>query len=211
MTIGVGDEMTNPPGLSGTQEERQRRRIAQLYASDAQFQAANPVAGVIEAVQRPGLRLATVLQMLAEGYADRPALGQRMREEVRDPVTGRSTTRLLPSFETITCAELWAQVQAVAAAWHQDQTFPVKAGEFVASVGFAGPEYLIIDLVSAYLGLVSVPLQHSAPASVLRPIIDETEPRVLATGAAYLDLAVESALQSPSLRHLVVFDYHPES
>ena len=200
MTIDVRD----------TQEERLRRRIAALYASDPQFQGANPVPGVIEAVQRPGLRMATVLQMLAAGYADRPALGQRTREVVRDPVTGHTSTRLLPGFETISYGELWAQVQAVAAAWHHDETFPVNPGEFVASVGFAGPEYLIIDLVCAYLGLVSVPLQHSAPASVLRPIIDETEPRVLATGAAYLDLAVESALQSPSLRHLVVFDYQPD-
>ncbi|HXO23443.1 MAG TPA: carboxylic acid reductase, partial [Streptosporangiaceae bacterium] len=49
-----------------------------------------------------------------------------------------------------------------------------------------------------------------APVSVLKPIIDEVEPRVLAAGAAYLDLAVESALQSASLRHLVVFDYQPQ-
>lgn len=32
---------------------------------------------------------------------------------------------------------------------------------------------------------------------------------MLAAGAQYLDLAVESALQSASLRHLVVFDYQP--
>jgi fatty acid CoA ligase FadD9 len=196
--------------VSGTQEERLRHRVAQLYASDPQFPAADPLPTVIEAIQRPGIRLAAALQTLVEGYADRPAVGQRMREVVRDPVTGRTVTRLLPGFETISYGELWAKVRAVATAWHQDETFPVNPGEFVASVGFAGPEYLIIDLVCAYLGLVSVPLQNSAPASVLRPIIDETEPRVLATGAAYLDLAVESALQSPSLRHLVVFDYQPE-
>lgn len=35
------------------------------------------------------------------------------------------------------------------------------------------------------------------------------EPRVLAVSAAYLGLAVEAALDSPSLRHLVVFDYQP--
>jgi fatty acid CoA ligase FadD9 len=200
MTIGVG----------GEQEERLRRRIAELYASDPQFRETNPLPTVIEAAQRPGLRFAAVLQTLAEGYADRPAVGQRVREVVRDPVTDRASTRLLPSFETISYGELWARVRALAAAWHQDETFPVNPGEFVASVGFAGPEYLIIDLVCAYLGLVSVPLQNSAPVSVLRPIIEETEPRVLATGASYLDLAVESALQSRSLRHLVVFDYQPQ-
>ena len=54
---------------------------------------------------------------------------------------------------------------------------------------------------------MSVPLQHNAAVSQLRPIIAETEPKVIAVGAEYLDLAVESALESPSLRRLLVFDY----
>jgi fatty acid CoA ligase FadD9 len=57
---------------------------------------------------------------------------------------------------------------------------------------------------------VAVPLQHNAPVSRMEPIIAEVEPRVLAVSAEYLDLAVESALNSASLRHLVVFDYQPE-
>jgi fatty acid CoA ligase FadD9 len=165
---------------------------------------------VIDAARRPGLRLAPILQTLVEGYADRPALGQRARELVLDPATGRTTTRLLPSFETISYGDMWTRVRAVSTAWRHDETSPVNPGDFVATVGFAGPDYLTVDLVCAYLGLVSVPLQHSAPVSVLKPIIDEIEPRVLAAGAAYLDLAVESALQSASLRHLVVFDYQPQ-
>jgi fatty acid CoA ligase FadD9 len=56
---------------------------------------------------------------------------------------------------------------------------------------------------------VSVPLQHNAPVSRLAPIIAEVEPRVVAVSAEYLDLAVASALDSTSLRHLVVFDYQP--
>lgn len=210
MTIGVRGEFSNPPGWSDTRAERRARRIAQLYASDPQFQATNPLPSVIDAARRPGLRLAPLLQTLVEGYADRPALGQRARELVLDAATGRTTTRLLPSFETISYGDLWTRVRAVSAAWRHDETSPVKPGDFVATVGFAGPDYLTVDLVCAYLGLVSVPLQHSAPVSVLKPIIDEIEPRVLAAGAAYLDLAVESALQSASLRHLVVFDYQPQ-
>ncbi|HEY1442046.1 MAG TPA: AMP-binding protein, partial [Mycobacterium sp.] len=210
MTIGVRGEISNPPGLSGTRAERRARRIAQLYASDPQFQAANPLPSVIDAARRPGLRLAPLLQTLVEGYAGRPALGQRARELVLDPATGRTTTRLLPSFEAISYGDLWTRVRAVSAAWRHDVTSPVNPGDFVATVGFAGPDYLTVDLVCAYLGLVSVPLQHNAPVSVLRPIIDEVEPRVLAAGAAYLDLAVDSALQSASLRHLVVFDYQPQ-
>jgi fatty acid CoA ligase FadD9 len=195
------------PDFDGAQLRQRERRIAELYASDHQFQAARPLPGVIEAARRPGLRLGEVFQTLFEGYADRPALGQRARELVVDPRSGRTTTRPVPSFETISYGELWTQVQAVAAAWHRDETSPLNPGDFVATVGFAGPSYLTVELVCAYLGLVSVPLQHSAPPSVLKPIIEEIEPRVLAAGAAYLDLAVESALQSTSLRHLVVFDY----
>jgi fatty acid CoA ligase FadD9 len=209
MTTDVRSEIANPSGSSDTRAERRARRIAQLYASDPQFRAAEPIPEVIDAARRPGLRLPEVIETLIEGYADRPAVGQRARE-VLNPATGRNTTRLLPSFATVSYGELWTRVRAVAAALRRDETSPVNPGDFVATVGFAGPDYLTVDLVCAYLGLVSVPLQHSAPVSVLKPIIDEIEPRVLAAGAAYLDLAVESALQSGTLRHLVVFDYQPQ-
>jgi fatty acid CoA ligase FadD9 len=210
MTTDVRSEVANPPGSSDTRAERRARRIAQLYASDPQFQAAEPIPDVIDAARRPGLRLPEVIETLVAGYADRPALGQRARELVLDPATGRTVTRLLPTFETISYGDLWTRVRAVAAAWRRDETSPVNPGDFVATIGFAGPSYLTVELACAYLGLVSVPLQHSAPPSVLKPIIDEIEPRVLAAGAAYLDLAVESVLQSASLRHLVVFDYQPQ-
>ena len=144
-----------------------------------------------------------------DGYADRPALGQRTRELVTDPTTGRTSTRLLPSFETISYRELWQRVGAIATALRNDTTDPVTPGDFVATIGFSSPDYLAVDLACSYLGLVSVPLQHSAPVSQLRPIIAETEPKVVAVGAEYLDLAVESALGSTSLRHLLVFDYDP--
>ena len=196
-------------GQGGAREDRLARRVADLYASDPQFRGADPVPAVIEAACRPGLRLAPLLQTLVEGYADRPALGQRAREVTRDPATGRTSAHLLPRFETISYRELWARVSAVASAWRRDPIHPLRPGDFVACVGFASPEYLIVDLVCAYLGLVSVPLQHNAPASRLKPIIAEVEPRVLAVSAGYLDLAVESALNSASLRRLVVFDYQP--
>ena len=98
MTAGARTEITDPPDLNGTQAGRRERRIAQLYASDRQFQAAEPLPGVIDAARRPGLRLAEVIQTLFEGYADRPALGQRGRELMLDSTTGRTTTRPLPDF-----------------------------------------------------------------------------------------------------------------
>lgn len=186
------------------------QKIADLYADDPQFRNAPPLPDVIEAASLPGLRLTEVLQTLVDGYADRPALGQRARELVTDNATGRSSTRLQPHFETITYRELWDRAAAVSAALHNDPAAPVNPGDFVATMGFASPEYLIVDLACVYLGLVSVPLQHNAPASQLRPIIAETEPKVIAVGAQYLDLAVDAAIESTSLRRLLVFDYEPD-
>lgn len=184
-------------------------RIDRLYADDERFRNARPDVSLREAARQPGLRLPQILETFVEGYADRPALGWRARSLTADPATGRTTARLLPRFDTITYRELWANVRAIAGAWRHDAENPVAPGDFVATVGFASADYLTLDLVCGYLGLVAVPLQHNAAASRLRPIIAEAEPRVLAAGAGYLDLAVEAALGSTSLRRLVVFDYEP--
>ena len=159
---------------------------------------------MIEAARRPGLRLAEILQTLAVGYGPRPALGERAREVATDPNTGRASARLLPKFDTISYHDLWAQVRRDRRGLAQGPDHPVSPGDFVAIVGFASSEYLKIDLVCGYLGLVSVPLQHNAAVSEMAPIIVEVEPRVLAVSVEHLDLAVESALDSKSLRHLVV-------
>jgi fatty acid CoA ligase FadD9 len=210
MTIDERQDIEDPAAAADMREERLARRVADLYAGDPQFAAAKPDPAVIEAARGPGVRLAEVLQTFVDGYADRPALGLRARELVTDSALGRTSARLLPRFETISYRDLWARVSAIASAWRQDPLEPVTPGDFVATVGFASTDYLTVDLVCAYLGLVSVPLQHNAPISQLSPIIAEVEPRVLAVGAAYLDLAVASALNSGSLQRLLVLDYQSE-
>ncbi|MBW0017944.1 MAG: AMP-binding protein, partial [Mycobacterium sp.] len=186
------------------------QRIQQLQAHDSQYRSATPDGTARAAARQPDLRLPQVLETMTRAYADRPALGWRARTLTTDPATGRTTAQLQPRFDTISYRDLWDNVRAIAAAWRRDALNPVAPGDFVATVGFASPEYLTVDLVCAYLGLVAVPLQHNAPASRLQPIIAEVEPRVLAAGAAYVDLAVEAALGSTSVRRLVVFDYQPE-
>jgi fatty acid CoA ligase FadD9 len=186
------------------------QRAAHLFENDPQFRAATPRHDVLDAARRPGLRLSHVLRTLAEGYSDRPALGSRAVDAVRDAATGRTATHLLPAFDTISYGELWSRVRAVAGAWHHDSRAPVEAGDFVATIGFASADYLTIDLVCGYLGLVAVPLQHNTSAARLAPILEETTPRVLAVGAAYLDLAVEAVLGGQWLSRLVVFDYRPD-
>ncbi|WP_197048007.1 carboxylic acid reductase [Mycobacterium paragordonae] len=192
--------------MSSPHEER----LAQLFAEDDQFRQARPDAVVRAAARQPGLRLPQVIETLVRGYADRPAMGWRARGLTNDPETGRTVGTLLPRFDTITYRELWSNVAAIAAAWRGDPENPAAAGDFVATVGFASVDYLTFDLVSGYLGLVAVPLQHNTTATRLQPILAEVQPQILAAGADYLDLAVDAALGSDSVRRLVVFDYRPE-
>src|ERR1700761_9377842 len=100
-------------------------------------QVAQPDPAVIAAPLTPGLRLGHLLETFVDGYAERPAVGERARELRTDPATGRTTARLLAEFDTRTYRELWARVQAVAAAWSEDPDYRVAPGDFVATVGFS--------------------------------------------------------------------------
>src|SRR5262245_50826955 len=126
--------------LGGSQEERVARRAAELFDNDAQFRAAAPIPEVIQAACTPGLRLTQVLEAIVEGYADRPALGQRARELVTDVGTGRTSVRLSPRFDTISYREFWGRVRAIATAWRHDLAHPATVGDVVATVGFASAD-----------------------------------------------------------------------
>ncbi|MBO0883486.1 MAG: AMP-binding protein, partial [Mycobacterium sp.] len=190
-----------------TREERLARRVADLYATDQQFARARPNPAITEAIDQHDMRLPHIVRIVMEGYANRPALGQRAVEFVKDPQTGRTSLEILPRFETITYRELWGRICALATALTTDW---VRPGDRVCVLGFASVDYTTIDVALVQVGAVSVPLQTSAQANQLRPIIAETEPRVIAASPDYLDTAVELALTSHTPARLVAFDYHPE-
>ena len=54
-------------------------------------------------------RIAEVMAIVMDGYAGRPALGERARDVVTDPQTGQSRIHYLPRFETITYQQLWTR------------------------------------------------------------------------------------------------------
>ena len=110
-----------------------------------------------------------------------------------DTTTGRTSVRLLPRFDTITYREVWDRVGAIATALHDDSSAPVRAGDFIATIGFSSPDYLTVDLASDYLGLVSVPLQHNAPVSNSGRSSPRPSPRSSRSGP--------STSTSPSNRH----------
>ena len=135
---------------------------------------------------------------------DRPALGQRAVEFVSDQ-QGRTTSKLLPRFETITYGEVWDRVGALASALSD-----VQPGDRVSILGFTSVDYTVVDMATVKLGAVSVPLQTSAPTTQLRPIVTETEPVVIASSVDYVDDAVELVLTGHTPTRLIVFDYRPE-
>jgi fatty acid CoA ligase FadD9 len=188
-------------------QERLTRRIQELYASDPQFAAAGPDEAVSAAVERPGLRLSQLVQTVMDGYASRPALGQRAVQLVKDPDTGRTTAELLPRFETITYREMWERAGAVAGAWANK---PVRPGDRVCVLGFTSTDYTIIDVALIRLGAVAVPLQTSAALTQLAPIVAETEPGIIAASIDHLSKAVELVLTGHTPTRLVVFDHRPE-
>jgi fatty acid CoA ligase FadD9 len=190
-----------------TREGRLARRISDLYATDQQFADARPSEAVAHAIESPELRLPQIIQTVIDGYADRPALGQRAVEFVTDPTTGRTSADLLPRFDTITYRELSDRVNAVAAALTQN---PVQPGDRVAILGFTSIDYTTVDMALLRLGAVSVPLQTSAPVAQLRPIAAETEPVAILSSVDFLDDAVELMLTGHLPERLVVFDYHGE-
>jgi fatty acid CoA ligase FadD9 len=190
-----------------TREERLARRIAELSAIDSEFDAARPREAVAAAAAQPGLRLPQVIQTLIEGYADRPALGQRAVEFVNDPASGRTSAQLLPRFDTITYRELGGRVTALTSAWAD---IVVAPGDRVCVLGFTSVDYTTIDIALAYLGAVSVPLQASAAITQLQPIVVETQPVVIAASIDSLPDAVELIQTGHVPARLVAFDYHAE-
>lgn len=149
------------------------------------------------------------MENVFERYGERPAVGERAREFVRDDRTGRLSARLLPRYEMTTYRELWNRVRAVAGEWHHHPRRPLVAGDRVAVLGFTSRDYATLDLACGYLGVVAVPLQLGASPEDLASIMAETEPSLVAASAERLAVATELVLRTPSVRRLVVFDHDP--
>ncbi|OBH37738.1 oxidoreductase [Mycobacterium intracellulare] len=189
-------------------DEHLDRRIEELIATDPQFAAAQPDPAITAATEAPGLRLPQIIRTVLDGYADRPALAQRVVEFVTDAKTGRTTAELLPRFETITYGELGERVSALGRAWASDA---VRPGDRVCVLGFNSVDYATIDIALGTIGAVSVPLQTSAAIASLQPIVAETEPSLIASSVNQLPDAVELILAGEHVPgKLVVFDYQPQ-
>lgn len=179
-----------------------------LVVNDPEFAAARPKAEVAEAIGKLDRHLPQTIQTVLDGYADRPALGQRAVDYVADPTTGRTSLSLRPEFATVTYRELSDRVAALGAAWVNESVAP---GDRVCTLGFTSTDYTVVDMALQKIGAVSVPMQTSSALNQLQPIVAETEPVVIAASTDHVSDAAELiAAGDHAPARLVVFDYHPE-
>ena len=189
-----------------SREFRRQRRFDDLIARDPQFAAAQPDSAITEKLSRPDLLLTDAMLTVMEGYADRPALGQRAVEFVTGS-DGRTVAELQPHFDTLTYRETWRRVRALA---NELARNPVNPGDRVATLGFTSADYAVVDMALSVIGAVAVPLQTSAPLQQLHPILVETEPVAILSSIDHLRDAAELALTAHSPKRMVVFDYRPQ-
>ena len=146
---------------------------------------------------------------MLEGYADRPALGQRAVEFVKDPKTGRTAARAAPPLRHHHLPRAVGPRRRARA--RPDATTPVQAGDRVGVLGFTSVDYTTIDIALGPIGAVSVPLQTSArdrPAAADRRRDRADGDRLERRPARRRRRADPRRGHAPS--QLVVFDYHPE-
>lgn len=191
--------------LTSGETEKLARLVGELLTNDAQFAAALPDKDICEAVLRSDVDWPDLMRTVAKGYAGRPALGQRATEVVT--TAGRRSLRLLSRFDTISYHDLWQRVTAVAAALAGGR---IEPGDRVATLGFCSVDYTTIDMALPLLGAVAVPLHAGSPATQLLPMVDETQPAVIACSTEYLGVGIELVLGAVSPALLLVFDYHPD-
>lgn len=188
---------------------RAYERLMALADHDPQLARLIPDDAVTAAIKVPGASLSQIISAALSGYADREAFGSRAYELRLDPA-GRHIRHHLPSFHTITYAELARQVEAIASAWRHAPDLRVGPGDFVGFIGFTGAQYATIDLACAHAQAIAVPLQANIAVTDMANIVSDTAPVCLVASIDHLGIAVDRAIDQPSIASLVVIDVDPE-
>ena len=160
-----------------------------LAKTDPQLRSLMPDPDVGEAARGQGLSYQQVVSTILDGYAGRPALGERACAPARDRDTGRTCREYLSHFDTITYGELHDRVRRLAAVWQHHEQYRVEPGDFVCILGFAGTDYVTVDLAIAYTLGVCVPLQSTLAGADLEGIFTDVAPTAVAAAVEDLVLA----------------------
>lgn len=186
---------------------RYEEKVLDLVKTDPQLKLMMPKPSICEALKQPGLSLERVIETVLEGYAERPALGERDYEIVQDKTSGHYLRRYLPSFTTMTYGELHARVQGLANSWSHHPLHRVRPSEFVCILGFASSDFVTTEIACVYAQAVSVPLQGSMGEDDLASILTDTNPAALVANINDLMLAVRLAISHGAVGSIIAMDY----
>jgi len=182
-------------------------QLMALAQEDSQLQNLLPDLDIESELATPGLMFRQAIATVLDGYASRPALGERDYKIVRDPMTGRAIKQYQPAFHTITYAELRHRVEAIARAWQYLDNWEVNTGDFVCILGFNGIDYVTIDLACLYMQGVSVPLQRTMGAQALKKIFTDTNPTIVSVTVKDAEFVANLVATQKSVRMLILLDY----
>lgn len=182
-------------------------RVIELAKNDTQVASHMPREELWAELGDDSVPLASNVDRLLEGYADRPAMGEREYTLEDVDGNGKLTRQYGPGFRTVSYAEFRIRVRSIASAWRTLDRFAVNTDDRICIMGFAGIDFTALDTACLYTQTVSVPVQANAGFDSLRSMLEVTKPTVLATAVADLEVAVKLAEVIPSLKSLIVFDY----
>ena len=180
-------------------------RALKLGETDEQVGRLIPDNSLRERASMEGLSLDEVITVFFEGYAERPALGERTFEVAN--IDGEMKRVYSPAYSTISYRELHDRVKAVAMTFRRVEQCRVERDEFVMIMGFADIDFVTLDIACAYAKAVRVPVQSSSSGADLHEIVENIQPVVMASTLEDLSLATELAMRQDSVKSIVVFNY----
>jgi fatty acid CoA ligase FadD9 len=184
------------------------KRLEKTSPSDPALRQSAPLPDVIEALQDDRLAAIQVFERACAAYADRPALGER--DFALDDTPAGQVVRRLPAFRAISYRALWQRTVELATGLARDPRTALRPGEVVGIYGFGGIDYVVADMACLYAGAVSAVLQVGMAAEDLKHIVNEGAFASIVCGWEYLADVLALLPDCPSLRSVVVMDYHGE-
>ncbi len=185
--------------------ERALKRLERTAAADPDLRRAEPLAAVVEDLQREKWNAIQVFQRACEAYAERTAFGERAL--AKDPGSGQ--WRPLAEFRTFTYRQAWDRTVQLATGLARHPRTALRTGEVVGILGFGSPDYVLADLACLYAGAVSAVLQATLATQDLALLAREAELSILVCTPETLPVVLETLPLCPTVRAVVLMDLRP--
>lgn len=158
------------------------------------------------------MRLNAMMTSAFDRFSERAALAERRSVPATNDHIEQAGNHVLDSYVTLIYGALGRRVISVAAQLggrtEESKTVtPIRLGDRVVLLGFAGIDFTTADLACNMAGITTVPLQTSGTFQQQAAIIAETAPRAIIATVTLLERAVHLVADSPTVERLIVLDY----